>query len=350
MNFQTLISPPCGPAQWFFERHPAETKFQAAGRAVIAWLAVLMWALCASPAAAEETASQPTPIYTGIYINQISGIDFKANQFNADFWIWFRWKGEGPAPLDTFEIIGGHVTSKSSVIRKKLDDGFEYESARVTATIAKPWDLRMFPFDNHDLAISIEDTEQESDKAVFVADHQNQGVDPDVVVSGWHVAGHDHKLVDHVYNSNYGDTSLATGTKSHYSRYSFIVKLARGGSGRFFKFFFGLFVATLVAWCAAFIRPKDSSPRVSVSVGALFAASAVTVSINSQLPDTGAITLADRMIFISLGMILLSLFGTVSALTLHYMDKEQAHRRLDQTSLTLFPLLYVALLFLGIYL
>ena len=87
-----------------------------------------------------------------------------------------------------------------------------------------------------------------------------------------------------------------------------------------------------------------------MSVGALFAASAVTVSINSQLPDTGAITLADRMIFISLGMILLSLFGTVSALTLHYMNKEQAHRRLDQTSLTLFPLLYVALLFLGIYL
>jgi len=31
------------------------------------------------------------------------------------------------------------------------------------------------------------------------------------------------------------------------------------------------------------------------------------------------------------------------------MNKEQAHRRLDQTSLALFPLLYVALLLLGIY-
>lgn len=321
----------------------------ASCRSVIAWVAVVVWALCASPATAEEAASPPMQIYTGIYVNQISGIDFKANQFNADFWIWFRWKGEGPVPLDTFEIIGGRVTSKNSVIRKKLDDGFEYAAARVTATLAKPWDLRRFPFDNHDLAISIEDSGRESDKAVFVADHQNQGVDSDVVVSGWQVAGHDHTLVDHVYNSNYGDTSLATGAKSHYSRYSFIVKLARGGSGRFFKFFFGLFVATLVAWCAAFIRPKDASPRVSVSVGALFAASAVTVSINNQLPDTGAITLADRLIFVSLGMILVSLFGTVSALTLHYMGKEQAHRRLDRTSLALFPVAYVCLLLLAIY-
>ena len=80
-------------------------------------------------------------------------------------------------------------------------------------------------------------------------------------------------------------------------------------------------------------------------MGALFAASAVTVTINNQLPDTSYVTLADRLVYLSLGMILLSLFGTVTSLTLHYLGREAQHRRLDRLGAILFPLTYLMGLF-----
>jgi hypothetical protein len=288
----------------------------------------------------QEVPSQPEKIVVGVYVNQIYAIDLRANSFGVDLWVWFRWSGKGQSPLETFEIIGGRITSKTHLLKKKLAEGVEYCTARVTVTINKQWDLLRFPFDKHTLKVQIEDTEREAARMIYEADGVNEGSDPDIALSGWKVGKHGHKVADHVYHSNYGDTSIATGSESHYSRYIFTLELDRSGAGRFFKVFFGLFVATLVSWCGFFIRPKDASPRVSVSVGALFAASAVTVAINNQLPDSSGITLPDKLVFLSLGMILLSLFGTVTSLSLHYLGREQAHRKLDKTSLVIFPTLY----------
>lgn len=295
-------------------------------------------------AVAEEGARKPEQIVTGIYVNQIYGVDLKAGHFGADFWLWFRWSGEGPSPLDTFDIIGGRVTSKSSILNKKLPDGKQYSALRINAIIHKQWELADFPFDNHDIAIAVEDAERESERAVFVPDTANEALDPAVSVPGWRLGGFRHELVEHTYKSNYGDTSLETGNEAHYSRYVLSVHLVREGAGRFLKFFFGLFVAVLAAWTGFFIRPKDSSPRVSVSIGALFAASAVTISMNNQLPDVGYLTLADRMVFLTLGMILLSLMCTVLSLSLNYLGRETAHRRLDKIGAVVFPIVFALLL------
>lgn len=306
--------------------------------------AVLAGLLAPGRAARAAEPGAPERIAVGAYVTMIHAVDLKAGQFGVDFWLWFRWSGQGTSPLDSFEIVGGRVLARSNVIRKSLPDGGEYASARISATIQQAWDLSAFPFDDHTLRIRIEDSERDALMAVYVADADNAGVDPDVRVTGWRVVGHEDAVTEQVYRSNYGDTSLPTGTHTRYSRYVFSARLARDGAGRFFKFFAGLFIATLAAWCAFFIRPKDSGPRVSVSVGALFAAAAVTIAINNQLPDVGYLTFADEMVFLSLSMILVSLIGTVWALSLHYREREAAHRRLDRIGALAVPILYVAIL------
>jgi hypothetical protein len=287
----------------------------------------------------------PEKVSVGLFVTEIYGVDLKAGTFNVDAWIWFRAAPTAASPLDNFELMGGRITSRSNIIKKPLPDGQQYYAARITATIHKRWDLHRFPFDNHQLAINIEDGERDLDHLLFVPDEANEGIDPTVAVPGWGIARVGHTLSDHVYHTNYGDTSSPTGAETHWSRYTFTVDLERNGSGRFFKFFFGLFAATLAAFCSFFIRPKDASPRVSVSVGALFAAAAVTIAINNQLPDVGYLTLVDRMVFLTFGMIVLSLFGTVAALWFHYGTKEKAHRRMDTFGAIAFPAVYGVLLF-----
>ena len=66
--------------------------------------------------------------------------------------------------------------------------------------------------------------------------------------------------------------------------------------------------------------------------------------INSQLPDVNYATLTDKTVFLSLGMILLSLLGTVMSLTLNYLGNEAAWKRLDKYGAVFYPVLFAVLL------
>ena len=299
----------------------------------------------AEPAEEEEVALPQQDIQVGMYINQLPSIDLRMNQFTIDFWIWFRWRGPASEnPADTFEIIGGRINARMNPIRRTLPDGFEYSAVRINATITEHWDLTRYPFDNHEVGIEIEDALHEEPLWRYVSDTENTGIDPDLLVSGWQVGDFQTAVSTHAYHSNYGDTTLAAHAESEYSRFTFTLNLQRVGGARFFKVFFALFIATLAAWCSFFIRPRDASPRVSVSVGGLFASAASSIAINNQLPDSNAITMADQVVFLSLGTILFCLLGTVLALYFHYNGEEEKHRRLDKASAAIVPVAFLAIL------
>ncbi len=291
-------------------------------------------------------APAPTTTNIGVYINQVASIDLKNNQYTIDFWVWFRGPARTISPVDTFEIIDGRINSKTNIIKKKMPDGQDYSAARVNATVHQHWDLRRYPLDNHKIALVIEDSEIDSSRGVFTVDPGSQGVDPSVAVSGWTIEPKlETHVVDHRYDSNYGDVSISESAETHFSRYEVLISANRSGFARYFKVVFVLLISVLVSWCAFFIRPKDASPRVSVSVGALFAGAAGMLAINAQLPDLNYMTLTDKTVFLCLGMILVSLIGTVASLTLNYLGKEKGWQRVDRFGSIAFPILFVVLLF-----
>ena len=282
------------------------------------------------PRGARRRPPPPRKIVVGTYINHVFGVDIKNSQFTVDFYVWFRWEGDDLKPLDTFELANGRITSKSGIVKKKLGTQ-NYASCRVLATITKFWDLRRFPLDNHTLSWRSRTREQDDRAVVYEADRDNSGISPDLQVPGWVVkqhrgrggaAGLSHQLRRHL-------AAARTGSR-RYSRYLFSVDVARPGYGRFLKVFFGLFISVLISWCGFFVRPKESSPRVSLGVGATFAAAAVTVAINNSLPDTNAVTMADKLIMLTLGIIVASVAETITALTLFARGKETAQQKLDR--------------------
>jgi len=310
-----------------------------------AWFAALLGlALLCLPSRASALDDAPPPaaprtVVVGTYVNHIYGIDIKNSQYTVDFYIWFRWEGDELKPLDSFEVAGGRVTSKTGIEKKKLG-ALNYTSARVIATVTKFWDLKRFPLDGHTLTLEIEDAEHDTRTMVYEQDHDNIGISPELQVPGWVVKTTRADVERHLYQTNYGDTSFPTNTESRYARYRFSIEVARPGYGRFLKVFFGLFISVLVSWCAFWVRPKESSPRVSLGVGATFAASAVTVTINNSLPDTNSVTMADKLIMLTLGIIVLSLAETIVALTLLAGNKEATQQRIDRVCRWLFPLAY----------
>lgn len=297
----------------------------------------------AAPAPTAPAPATPRKMIIGTYVNQIYGIDIKNSQFTVDLYVWFRWEGDDWKPLDTFEIVGGRITSKGNIIKKKI--GAEtYLCARIVATITKFWDMKRYPLDDHQLVIEIEDTFEDDRTMFYEVDRDNTGTSPELQVAGWVIKRTAPSVAKHTYHTNYGDTTLATNQASSYSRYTFAIDVARPGYGRFLKVFFGLFVALLISWCAFLVRPKESSPRVSLGVGATFAAAAVTIAINNSLPDTNLVTMADKLIMLTLGLIVASVGVTIAALMLFAREKIAPQQRMDRICVVLFPSFYLLML------
>jgi hypothetical protein len=271
----------------------------------------------------------PARVVAGTYLNQISSIDLRNNAFNVDFYVWFRWDDDALKPIDTFELANGRITSKTSVVHKKIGTT-NYASARITATVTKFWDMSRFPLDRHELVIEIEDGDKDSTEMVYVADDGNIAISPEVQVPGWTVERTSHAITQHVYNTNYGDTSLGSNPKSTYSRYRFATEMRRPGYGRPMKAFIGLLVSVVVSYLGFYIRPKELGPRLSLGVGAVFAASAASYSISSMLPESNSLTMADRLMIATLTCVTFSFIGTIISLRLSYRGADATSERFDR--------------------
>jgi hypothetical protein len=291
---------------------------------------------------ADAPAAKPADVYIGVYINRIYDVSLKENKFSADFYVWFRWLGDSVKPVESFEVVNGRIDSKEGVYETRVK-GFNYASCRVNATITKFWDVSKFPLDNHTLTVEIEDNENEDFKLRYLPDKENCGINPQVQVPGWKLQSSWGEVAPHSYQTNYGDISLPSNNESVYSRFIFSIKVIRPGYGYFFKLFFGVFVAAMIAFLAFFIKPTDLDPRFGLGVGAIFAAVASEYVIASALPDTHILTLADKLHILAFAFIFLSLAESTISLRLFTSEREKLSKGLDKYSFILFLALYVLL-------
>jgi hypothetical protein len=137
----------------------------------------------------------------------------------------------------------------------------------------------------------------------------------------------------HSYKTARGDPRLPRGTKSTFSQFRMGIFIERSGWGLYLKLFQALHVAVAIAFLACFIKPTDLDPRFGLGVGALFAAVANSYVVNSLMPDTGDVSLADVINGLGIFTILVTLVeSTVSLYLFDRCHEEELSRRLDRMS------------------
>jgi hypothetical protein len=276
---------------------------------------------------------EPVRCHVGMYIVSLSDADLRSGTCVADFWVWFRWKGPDYNPLESLEVIDGVIDEKTGEVQKTLKDGHQYACQRIRATIRQRWDVHRFPLDTQRLVISVEDAAVESDQVVFVPDESGSSISPSVSLPGWTIGQFVIATRPQVYDTNYGDTDLPTGSSSEYSRVVVSLDLHRPGMGLFFKLFTGLFVAVGIALVSIAVRPTDLDPRFGLPVGAMFASIASQYVIASVLPDSADFTLADQLHVLAVVVIFMALLESVVSLLLTNAGRETLARRMDAATI-----------------
>jgi hypothetical protein len=294
-------------------------------------------------APAEPAKPQPVKVEVGVFVSQIPSMNPKEHRFEVDFYIWFRWKGDAVKPHETFELANGRITWKKLIEKKVVKGGQNYAVLRCIAMMTKFWDVAQFPLDNHNLDLEVEDSLSEDHLQIYVPDKENSTLSQELRTPGWQVTGFKTSQGVKLYKTNYGDTTLAKGAESRYSRFVMSIQLERTGIGTFFKLFFPLYVAICIALLSFMVLASDPGPRLAFAVGAIFASVGASYGIAASLPATTVFTLAERINVLTVATVFLALLGNVYSVRLFKKSTNLARSiRLDRWWAALVALFYVA--------
>lgn len=289
---------------------------------------------------AVAVATTHTNVSVGAYVQRLSNVSPQNGTLDVDMWLWFRWKGVDVRPDESFEFVNGVINSRSEGV-VQADGDMNYVSVRVQATIFHDFDVRRFPLDNHVIDFYMEDTVLDDAQLTFTID-DGIGLDPAVRVSGWKVALQPTTVATHEYPTNYGLRSAGPDA-SKYSRVTFSITLDRTSYGPLFKSFWISALAVLLGLLAFLIKSDDLDARFGMGVGSIFAASANAFVITDVLPPTTAVTLAEQINLIAVGVIFVAVFLSIFSLRLRYRGHEDKSLKMDRVAMWTLGGIYIVL-------
>lgn len=279
------------------------------------------------------------PVQVGISIEKISNFSIKSVAWDADFYIWFKWTQPADQPdFDpgaSFDIVAGTVETKQKVADQTNGDS-RYELYRVTASINYPFDVTRYPVDDHLLRLFIIDPVHPDIQ--YIADKQNSRVSTAISIPGYRIARTLVGAENVTENTNLGNPASPKQT----ARLGPSLVILRDGFGFYLKLFQALFAAVGVALLAGFFKAHEEI-RIELLVGGFFAAVANSYITTTYLPDTGSMTLMDKINGLGLVTIFLCMIQTVVSSRFANRGDHAFSHQFDRLTFGLIALFYVAL-------
>ncbi|MFN7925175.1 MAG: hypothetical protein U0Q16_34075 [Bryobacteraceae bacterium] len=287
-----------------------------------------------------RAADQPETVTVGAVLNRIFDVSLHDNHFSVDLYVWFVWRDDKLNPHQTFQFMNGKLDERQEVTPRKKVNGLNYAAVRLVGTVSKYWDVAPFPLDDQTLNITIEDRQNDARKVRYAVDKENTQINPRLRFPGWEIdrARSAAEVRDVESGTNYGDPEMPKGSAWRYPQFRYRIEIVRPGFRYYWKLFAGLFVATLIAFLAFFIKVTNLDPRFGLGVGAIFAAVASQYVTSSAEPDSQVLSLADKVHITAFLFIFVSLLESTWSLYVFESGQEGRSRRMDRVAfLILFP-------------
>jgi len=275
---------------------------------------------------AAEAASPEGPVTVGVYLYGIQNLDYAKYTFQANFEIWFRWRGDRYDPLANMHIVGARALTVTPEDRRKLADGENYLVARVDAVINAKFDTGAFPFDRHRLAIEVE-SPFEDDYLTYQVDAEASMLDPDPFTQGWRLSGFRVHELRRQYPTNFG---LKERVGDRYSTLIVEVVADRIGWRIAVDHFIGFIVCVLLCLIGYLIPANQLGVRGSLVTTATFAAVGNKYVVNSLTETSLSAPLANVAVITSFAMVLILMITSIRCERLYEAGERTRATRLNR--------------------
>lgn len=295
-------------------------------------MGLFCWCLLALPAWAQPK-STPQPVFIGMYLNKVVGLDLKQNTSWMDFYVWFRWKGELD-PTESYEFMNsfekwGETNIAESEAPRVLANGWKYREFRIEIQFHSPFDFNAYPLDEQVLRITLEDKSYTSKRIRFIPDAVHSAYNPEISIPGWRVMRQEITSNQHTYSTNFGQMNQPNET---YSRINYDLRISRYPRMlQIFKLFLPVLIILVMVLVVFFIPISFFESRIEIAVTGLLSLIALQMVLNDTLPPVGYLTLTDKIYYFSYFVVMCSLIETVWVYFSFKRD-EQVARQIDRVA------------------
>lgn len=314
----------------------------------VVFFAVLFCLGFFDPALAQSSA--PDVCKIGIFVVDMHDLDVAKKTFGTNFWVWSICATEQRQPLKSMEFVNANSTS--AVLDSVLPRGGAFWSSRkISGAFRDDFDVRNFPFDRHDLTVSMEEGVEDTRQLVYEVDQAKSGYDPRIAVAGWRIAGFRLVQTSHPYATTFGDPSLPANASAQFSRIEAHVQVLRDSYTSFLKMASVVYVAATLALLSFLFyldAPSSFGSRISFLAGSLFA-TVINMRVSSaELGSHDGMTLIDLIHVTSLILIISATILTIIADRRLSADRgggtatRDAVRRFDLRNMIVCGMLFVA--------
>ncbi len=296
-------------------------------------------------------AAEPQKVYTGIYLMNLYDLNLDEHSFYADFYIWFKWKGD----IDPTGIEFVNMVEKWGMTQEPFEDtiinlegGWNYQGYRVEGRFFHAFELERFPLDKHLLEIHLEHPDYPADALIFVHDTTSAPVfyRPELSLAGWDLKGATLLSKMHNYGTDFGNPDYPA---TNFSDFIFRFTINRPVSYFVLKLLLPLTIVIMAALGALLFFPSYVDARISLPVGSLLTAVFLQQGYSDALPDVGYMVLMDKIYLLAYALIAAVMFQLIltgNKLRL-YKKKELDLNRLKKRELKM-AMLFLSIYFLGI--
>jgi hypothetical protein len=291
----------------------------------------------------------PAQVYSSLYILDIGNVNDQAQQFTADFVVELRWKDPRLAASgqscryslnDVWHPWVQIFNQRELADRLQRQVMVDPEGAvsyvqRYYGTLGSPLDLRLFPFDQQRLPISLVSF-YESEQVELVFNEELTGRDQNFSVAGWSIAGGKAETYEYFTQSHHDKESAAGFSRLDYTH------LASRDVGYYrWKVLLPLTLIVLMSWTIFWIDPSQLGPKLGVAATAMLTLIAFLFSLRGILPPVSYLTRIDYFIYGSLALVFLTSLEGLLTCNLAERGKPGLAKAIDWWSRALFPLLFV---------
>jgi hypothetical protein len=250
-------------------------------------------------------------VRVGVYILSVGNLDTKTGTYVIDFFLNFKCETAECNP-DDFDIMNAASRqSDPQTTEEDLAAGEHYY--RIRANLQTNLNLREFPFDQHTLAIELEDKNKTRDQYIFIADPELSGIDSEVYVAGWllapYILGEDKSHEYAIYDESY-------------SRVKFAIRIFHPWHTSFMKGLFAAIVIVGAGMLSFLLKENEARDRITLTSSTLASAIFYHMTLTASVPPVGYLTYADRFMILNYIFIATQLFVAITLFLLQRPDND----------------------------
>jgi hypothetical protein len=273
------------------------------------------------PQVMEAITTSPAPqgpekVIVGVFINDIQELNFRANNYIVDFYVWFRWRNPELDPSKSMEFMNrfaphDNVRDQLYEKPKPMPDGSLYSVIRYQGQFSTKFGLQKYPFDTQVLSVVMEDTVSGYGKQIFVPDGDRPVMlDPVITLPGFTVGTPTMRIVANTYPTNFGD--LAEPEPETYSRIVVTIPVTRPIVAMALKTFVPIALIVICAALVFFVRPRYVEGRIGLGITALLTLVALQLTSGASLPDVDYLMMLDKIYLLAYLFIIIALARVVA--------------------------------------